>query len=280
MQKTLIALCAGAALVASFASAETDEDGGPKLTIYENMDLFSDVFDLVRNRYVEEVDETELTQGALKGMLQSLDPHSTYFDSKTLKERMEQTSGEFGGLGIEVTMEDGVVKVVSPIDDTPAARAGVEAGDYIIAIDGETVLGLTLDDAVDKMRGPVGSDIEITISRDGADAPFDVTITRAIIKISAADVILVGDALVVRIATFSENVLANVAEGISEMSGEAGGIDKVSGFVLDLRNNPGGLLQAGVDISDAFLDRGEIVSVRGRGRPKHGPLPSSARRSR
>ena len=264
MRKTTTAILFGAVLAMSAAPSAMAQETETKLSIYQNMDLFSDVFEAIRRDYVEEVDVTDLTKGALKGMLLSLDPHSVYLDSKQLNKEMERSSGEFGGLGIEVTMEHGVIKVISPIDDTPAAAAGLQAGDYITEIDGEAVLGLTLDEAVEKMRGPPGSEIVITVDRETEDAPFEVTIIRAIIEISAAEVKLVGDALVVRIKTFSNNALGNVAEGIGEMAEEAGGIDSVAGFILDLRNNPGGLLQAAVDVSDAFLDRGEIVSVRGR----------------
>ncbi len=264
MRKIAFAILSGAVLGISSVPPATAQGPEAGLTIYENMDLFSDVFETIRRDYVEEVDVSDLTEGALKGMLRSLDPHSVYLDSKQLNEEMERSSGEFGGLGIEITMENGFVKVISPIDDTPAAKAGLQAGDYIIKINDEAVLGLTLDEAVDKMRGPVGSEIVITVDRETAEAPFPVTITRAIIKVSAAKVRLVGDALVVRIKTFSNNALGNIAEGIAEMAEEAGGIDNVAGFVLDLRNNPGGLLQAAVQVSDAFLDQGEIVSVRGR----------------
>jgi len=264
MRKIAFAILSGAVLGISPVPPATAQGPEAGLTIYENMDLFSDVFETIRRDYVEEVDVSDLTEGALKGMLRSLDPHSVYLDSKQLNEEMERSSGEFGGLGIEITMENGFVKVISPIDDTPAAEAGLQAGDYIIKINDEAVLGLTLDEAVDKMRGPVGSEVVITVDRETAEAPFSVTITRAIIKVSAAEVKLIGDALVVRIKTFSNNALGNIAEGIAEMAEEAGGIDNVAGFVLDLRNNPGGLLQAAVQVSDAFLDQGEIVSVRGR----------------
>ncbi|MCE2523630.1 MAG: S41 family peptidase [Rhodobacteraceae bacterium] len=264
MRKIAFAILSGTVLGMSSVSPATAQEPEAGLTIYENMDLFSDVFETIRRDYVEEVDVSDLTEGALKGMLRSLDPHSVYLDSKQLNEEMERSSGEFGGLGIEITMENGFVKVISPIDDTPAAEAGLQAGDYIIKINDEAVLGLTLDEAVDKMRGPVGSEVVITVDRETAEAPFSVTITRAIIKVSAAEVRLIGDALVVRIKTFSNNALGNIAEGIAEMAEEAGGIDNVAGFVLDLRNNPGGLLQAAVHVSDAFLDQGEIVSVRGR----------------
>ena len=264
MRKIAFVILSGAVLGMSSVSPATAQEPEAGLTIYENMDLFSDVFETIRRDYVEEVDVSDLTEGALKGMLRSLDPHSVYLDSKQLNEEMERSSGEFGGLGIEITMENGFVKVISPIDDTPAAEAGLQAGDYIIKINDEAVLGLTLDEAVDKMRGPVGSEVVITVDRETAEAPFSVTITRAIIKVSAAEVRLIGDALVVRIKTFSNNALGNIAEGIAEMAEEAGGIDNVAGFVLDLRNNPGGLLQAAVHVSDAFLDQGEIVSVRGR----------------
>ena len=264
MRNMKIAILAAAMLGMAAAPQAIAQETPHQLSIYENMDLFSDVFETIRRDYVEEVDVTDLTKGALKGMLSSLDPHSVYLDDRQLNREMERSSGEFGGLGIEVTMENGWVKVISPIDDTPAAAAGLQAGDFITEIDGEAVLGLTLDEAVQKMRGPVGSEIIITIDREDGEAPFEVSITRAIIKISAAEVRLIGDALVVRIKTFSNNALENIAEGIGETAEEAGGIDNVSGFVLDLRNNPGGLLQAAVDVSDAFLDRGEIVSVRGR----------------
>ena len=232
--------------------------------VYELLDLFSEALQIVRTKYVEPVNDADLIQGAVQGMLATLDPHSGYMSPKQMDETQEQTSGQFGGLGIEVTMENGWVKVVSPIDDTPAAEAGMQAGDFITAIDGETVLGLTLDEAVKKMRGPVGSEIVLTVEREGAGAPIEVTIERDIIKIASAEVRREADALVVRVKTFNRQTLPNVTDGIEEQSEAAGGIENFSGVVLDLRNNPGGLLETAVEISDAFLEQGDIVSVRGR----------------
>ncbi|MEM1160014.1 MAG: S41 family peptidase, partial [Pseudomonadota bacterium] len=202
-------------------------------------------------------------EAAIDGMLTSLDPHSAYLPPKNFTEMREQTRGEFGGLGIEVTMENGFVKVVAPIDDTPAANAGLEAGDFVTHIDGESVLGLTLSEAVDKMRGPVGSDIIITISREGAEEPFDVTITRDTIKIRAVRARAEGNVAVLRITTFNEQTFDNLETSISKMREEIGD-DKLVGYVVDLRNNPGGLLSQAINVSDAFLDAGEIVSTRGR----------------
>ena len=247
-----------------FALPAISQSSPDESEIYDNLSLFADVFSAVQRNYVEEADVETLTKGALQGMLQSLDPHSVYLDAKALDDENVRTRGRFGGLGIEVTMEEGWVKVISPIDDTPAAEAGVQPGDFITELDGETVLGLTLEQAVDIMRGPVGSEIVLTIERTGEDEPLEITITRDIIKIAAAEVTRIGNALVVRIGTFSENALGNVAEGISEQAELAGGLDELSGIVIDLRNNPGGLLNSAVDISDAFLEQGEIVSVRGR----------------
>jgi carboxyl-terminal processing protease len=231
---------------------------------YENLDLFGDIFERVRNAYVEEVDERELIEAAINGMLASLDPHSSYLPPESFEDMRVQTKGEFGGLGIEVTMEEGLVKVVAPMDDTPAANAGVMAGDLITHIDDEPVMGLTLNEAVEKMRGPVGSDIRITIARQGAEAPLDVTITRDVIKIRAVRTRVEGDVGVLRITTFNEQTFENLEAGIREIEGELGGADKVKGYVIDLRNNPGGLLNQAIAVSDAFLEKGEIVSTRGR----------------
>jgi carboxyl-terminal processing protease len=231
---------------------------------YENLDLFGDIFERVRNAYVEEVDERELIEAAINGMLASLDPHSSYLPPESFEDMRVQTKGEFGGLGIEVTMEEGLVKVVAPMDDTPAAIAGVLAGDLITHIDDEPVMGLTLNQAVEKMRGPVGSDIRITIARQGAEAPLDVTITRDVIKIRAVRTRVEGDVGVLRITTFNEQTFENLKAGIREIETELGGADKVKGYVIDLRNNPGGLLNQAIAVSDAFLEKGEIVSTRGR----------------
>jgi carboxyl-terminal processing protease len=196
-------------------------------------------------------------------MLASLDPHSAYLPPKSFQDMREQTKGEFGGLGIEVTMENGFVKVVAPIDDTPAANAGLESGDFITHIDGEPVLGLNLSDAVDKMRGPIGSEIIITISRKGADEPFDVSIIRDIIKIRAVRARTEGNVGILRITTFNEQTFDNLKAGITKIKDEIGE-DEIVGYVVDLRNNPGGLLSQAIAVSDAFLESGEIVSTRGR----------------
>ncbi len=246
-------------LVAPLLAQENDSR-----TTYEYLDLFGDIFERVRSVYVEPVNEKELIESAINGMLTSLDPHSSYLPPDAFDDMRVQTKGEFGGLGIEVTMENGFVKVVSPIDDTPAAAAGLEAGDFITHIDGESVLGLSLADAVDRMRGPVGSDIVITIAREGADEPFDVTITRDVIKIRSARARAEGDVGVLRVTTFNEQTYDNLRAGIAKVKEELGGAENVKGYVLDLRNNPGGLLSQAIAVSDAFLDKGEIVSTRGR----------------
>ena len=265
MRKTIMAMMAGVALgamVPMMVTTVTAQDNSAKKT-YEYLDLFGDIFERVRSSYVEEVDEQELIEAAIEGMLSSLDPHSSYLPPQNFEDMREQTKGEFGGLGIEVTMENGFVKVVAPIDDTPAAKAGLEAGDFVTHIDGESVLGLSLSDAVDKMRGPVGSDIVISISREGAEEPFDVTITRDVIKIRAVRARAEGDVAVLRITTFNEQTFDNLESSIEKMKEEIGE-DKLQGYVVDLRNNPGGLLSQAIAVSDAFLDTGEIVSTRGR----------------
>lgn len=241
--------------------AQEDSD---EINIYQLLDLFTEAFQIVRTQYVETVDSKDLIQGAVQGMLRTLDPHSGYMSPEQMDQSQEQISGQFGGLGIQVTMEKGWVKVISPIDDTPAAKAGMQAGDYITGIDGETVLGLTLDEAVKKMRGPVGSDIVLTVEREEADSPLEVKITRAVINVASAEVRSEIDALVVRVKTFNRQTLGNIKEGIATQIENAGGIDAFDGVVLDLRNNPGGLLETAVEVSDAFLDQGDIVSVRGR----------------
>lgn len=233
-------------------------------SVYEQLDLFGDIFERIRAQYVSEVDEADLIEAAINGMLTSLDPHSSYLPPDDAADMRVQTRGEFGGLGIEVTQEDGFVKVVSPIDDTPADEAGVEAGDFITHVDGESVLGLNLDEAVDKMRGPVGSEIVITIVREGEDEPFDITIIRDTIKLTAVRSRLEAETVVLRVTTFNDQTFPNLSAGIAKQIEEAGGIDSVNGFVLDLRNNPGGLLTQAIRVSDAFLNEGEIVSTRGR----------------
>jgi carboxyl-terminal processing protease len=232
-----------------------------KSETYRQLKLFGDVFERVRADYVEEVTDEELIESAIQGLLTSLDPHSSYLDRKNFDDMRVQTKGEFGGLGIEVTMENGLVKVVSPIDDTPAFRAGVQAGDMISHLDGDPVLGLTLSEAVEKMRGPVNTDILLTIRR-GEREPFEVAITRAVITIRSVRSRVEGDIGYIRITTFNEQTYTGVEKAIKDISEEVG--DKVSGFVLDLRNNPGGLLDQAISVSDAFLHQGEIVSTRGR----------------
>ncbi|MCB1531295.1 MAG: S41 family peptidase [Alphaproteobacteria bacterium] len=229
---------------------------------YRQLNLFGDVFERVRSQYVEETEDKDLIENAVNGMLTSLDPHSAYLNEERFQEMQVNTRGEFGGLGIEVTMENGFVKVVSPIDDTPAFRAGVKAGDYITHIDGESVLGLGLNEAVDKMRGKVGTDINLTISREEADGPLDLTITRDIIKIRSVRSRVEGNVGYIRITTFNQNTEPGLKEAIKDINEELG--NKITGYVLDLRNNPGGLLDQAIAVSDAFLDKGEIVSTRGR----------------
>ncbi len=240
---------------AAYAAGEKDQD------YYRQLELFGDVFERVRADYVKKVGEEKLIESALNGMLTSLDPHSSYLNAKSFRDMQVQTRGEFGGLGIEVTMENGYVKVVSPIDDTPAFRAGLKPGDLIIKLDNEAVQGMSLAEAVEKMRGRVNSDLILSISRGGA-TPFDVTITRAVIKIQSVRSRVEGDTGYVRITSFSEQTDTGVARAMERIREKLG--DKLKGIVLDLRNNPGGLLDQSVKVSDAFLDRGEIVSTRSR----------------
>jgi carboxyl-terminal processing protease len=239
-------------------TASTQDQGADT---YKQVKLFGDVFERVRADYVEEVSDQELIESAIRGMLASLDPHSSYLDPKSFQDMRVQTKGEFGGLGIEVTMENGLVKVVSPIDDTPAFRAGVQAGDLISHLDGEPVLGLTLAEAVDKMRGPVNTDLVLTLRRPNRE-PFDVTITRAIITVKSVRSRLEDDVGYLRITAFNEQTSPGLEQAVNRLSEQAAGTLK--GYVLDLRNNPGGLLDQAIAVSDAFLNAGEIVSTRGR----------------
>ena len=228
---------------------------------YRQLKLFGDVFERVRADYVEEVTDQKMIEAAIQGMLSALDPHSSYLNANSFRDMRVQTKGEFGGLGIEVTMENGLVKVVSPIDDTPAYRAGIEAGDLITHLDSEPVMGLTLNDAVEKMRGPIKSDIKLTIRRPGRE-PFDVTITRAVIKITSVRSRTEGNIAYLRITTFNEQTSPGLEAAIKKRKEDIG--EGLIGYVLDLRNNPGGLLDQAIEVSDAFLDQGEIVSTRGR----------------
>ncbi len=260
----LVGTLAGAVVAIQIAGPLFAQENGKGALVYRQLDLFGNIFERIQSDYVEEVDVTDLIHAAINGMLRSLDPHSSYLSPVVADEMMVQTRGQFGGLGIEVTLEEGFVKVVSPMDDTPAHAAGIEAGDFITHVDGESILGLSLDEAVDLMRGPVGSEIIITVARRGVDEPFDVSIIRDTIKLTAVRTRIEGETVVLRVTTFTEQTSPNLEEGLAKAVEEIGGMDRVSGFVLDLRNNPGGLLTQAVMVSDAFLDGGEIVSTRGR----------------
>jgi carboxyl-terminal processing protease len=268
MKKHVIAALAGTVAGAVL----TTQVGGPLLaqeavqesSVYEQLDLFGDIFERVRAQYVEEVPTDELVTAAINGMLTSLDPHSSYLSAKDFEDMQVQTRGEFGGLGIEVTQEEGFIKVISPMDGTPAAKAGILAGDYITHVNGDSVLGLVLDEAVEMMRGPIGSEIIITVVREGTPEPFDVSIIRDTIKLVAVRGRVVGNSVVLRITTFNDQTTSGMVEALNKGIEELGGADKMDGVVLDLRNNPGGLLNEAISLSDAFLDKGEIVSTRGR----------------
>ncbi|MBC8297581.1 MAG: S41 family peptidase [Pelagibacterales bacterium] len=229
--------------------------------VYKQLNMFGEVYERVRREYVEEVSDKELIEAAIQGMLQSLDPHSSFMNSESFDDMQVQTKGEFGGLGIEVSMEDGFVKVVSPIDDTPAYEAGVQAGDFIIEIDGVSVYGMSLGDAVDMMRGLVNTEITIKISR-GEEEPFDIKIIRDRIKVQSVKARREGNAAYLRITSFNEKTQSGLLKNMKKLKEEIG--ENITGVILDLRNNPGGLLNQAVAVSDAFLDRGEIVSTRGR----------------
>jgi carboxyl-terminal processing protease len=230
---------------------------------YRQLNLFGNVLEKVRALYVEPTDDSKLIEAAINGMLASLDPHSSYMNPKNFRDMQVQTRGEFGGLGIEVTMENGVVKVVTPIDDTPASRAGLRPNDYITHIDGKPILGLTLSDAVDKMRGPVNTQVTLTVVRKGVDEPFDVKLTRDIITIKSVKYRREGDIGYIRITSFNEQTGELLEEAINGLQKDIGK-SKIKGYVLDLRNNPGGLLDQAIAVSSDFIAEGEIVSTRGR----------------
>jgi carboxyl-terminal processing protease len=231
-------------------------------SVYDKLDLFGVVFERIRAQYVEDVESTELLEDAINGMLTSLDPHSSYLDEDDFDDMRIDTKGEFGGLGIEVTMEDGLVKVVSPIDETPASEAGIQASDYITHLDGESIIGLSLSDAVDRMRGKVGTNIEITIRREGLTEPLQVVLTRANIKVESVKYRAEDDIAYIRVRKFTRNTTSGTIKAVEDLKEEIG--PKLKGYVLDLRNNPGGLLDQAIGVSDVFLDKGEIVSTRGR----------------
>ena len=227
---------------------------------YKQLNLFGDVFQRVQEQYVEEVTDKKLIESAISGMLQSLDPHSSYLSADSYKDMQVKTKGKFGGLGIEITMEDGVVKVVSPIDDTPAAKAGMKSGDLIIGVDGESIRGLTINESVSKLRGPVGSKVIITVVRDKKD-PYEIEIKRDIINIKSAKHNIIKNIGYVRLTTFSDTTTSGLEKALTEIKKNIG--NKFQGLILDLRNNPGGLLNQSISVADAFLNQGEIVSTQG-----------------
>jgi carboxyl-terminal processing protease len=254
---TLLATQPHGALLGSAARAAASDT-------YRQLNLFGDVFERVRADYVEKPDDSKLVESAINGMLAGLDPHSSYMDPKSFRDMQVQTRGEFGGLGIEVTMEDGLVKVVAPIDDTPAAKAGVMANDIITHLDDEAVQGLTLNQAVDKMRGPVNTKIKLRIMRKGSDKPIEVSIVRDVIRVKSVRSHSEGDDVgYIRITQFNEQTTDGLKKSINDINSQLGA-DKVKGYVVDLRNKPGGLLDQAISVSDTFLDKGEIVSTRGR----------------
>ncbi|MFZ1469708.1 MAG: S41 family peptidase [Paracoccaceae bacterium] len=268
MKKLLIAAAggtiAGALMTTQIAGPLIAQSATHDSSVYEQLDLFGDIFERIRNQYVEPVETDKLVEAAINGMLTSLDPHSSYLSAKDFDDMRVQTKGEFGGLGIEVTQEEGFVKVISPMDGTPADNAGIEAGDYITHVNGESILGLTLDQAVDLMRGPIGSEIIITVVRKGTPEPFDVSIIRDTIKLTAVKGRVVGKTAVLRITTFNDQTTSGLLSELDKAIKELGGKENLDGVVLDLRNNPGGLLDEAISVSDAFLQTGEIVSTRGR----------------
>jgi carboxyl-terminal processing protease len=271
MRKTsliLLGAAAGAAMtlfvtqpqmVFSFSSAKAAAED-----TYRQLNLFGDVFERVRSDYVEVPDDSKLIDSAISGMLAGLDPHSSYMDAKSFRDMQVETSGEFGGLGMEVTMEDGLIKVVAPIDETPAAKAGIMANDIITKIDDDQLQGLTLNESVEKMRGPVNTKIKLSIVRKGQHKPIEVSLTREIIRVRSVSSNMEGDDVgYIRMTQFTENTTDGLKKAISDIIAKASG-DKLKGYILDLRNNPGGLLEQAVSVSSAFIQKGEVVSTRGR----------------
>jgi carboxyl-terminal processing protease len=245
------------------AHAATSATATASAETYRQLQLFGDVFEQVRAHYVDKPDENKLIASAVNGMLSGLDPHSSYMDASNFRDMQVETKGEFGGLGMEVTMEDGQVKVVTPIDDTPAAKAGIMANDVITQLNGESIQGLSLDQAIEKMRGPVHTTVKLTITRKGQDKPIEISITRDVIKVSSVRSHLEGDDVgYIRLTQFTEQSTDGLVKAINDITAHSG--DKLKGFILDLRNNPGGLLDQAISVSNAFLNRGEIVSIRGR----------------
>ena len=259
---TFVTLSAFAGLTTVFNVTRTYSATTGNSEIYKQLDLFGDVLERVRNDYVEKPDDTKLIESAINGMLSSLDPHSAYLNAKHFSDMQVQTKGEFGGLGIEVTMENNIVKVVAPIDDTPAARAGVLANDLLTHLDNETIVGLSLEQAVEKMRGKVGTPITLTIQRKGREEPLDIKLMRAVIKINAVRSRAEGDIAYVKISTFNEQTHANLVAQLERLKKQIG--PGIKGYVVDLRNNPGGLLDQAISVTDDFLERGVIVLTKGR----------------
>jgi carboxyl-terminal processing protease len=256
----LAVLAAGSTMV---TLARSQSASAANSEIYRQLDLFGEVLERVRSDYVEKPEDPKLIEAAINGMLTALDPHSAYLNPKHFRDMQVQTRGEFGGLGIEVTMENGVVKVVAPIDDTPASRAGLMSGDLITHLDKEQILGLTLQEAVEKMRGPVNSPITLTILRKGTEDPFEVKVVRDVIHINPVKYSAEGeDVGYIRLTTFNEQTTANLQKAVEDLKKQLG--PKLKGYIVDLRNNPGGLLDQAISVSDAFLDQGAIVLTRGR----------------
>lgn len=271
MMRKVLPLLLGAVLGAGLVTLATKMPVFPAGTAraaasdtYRNLNLFGDVFEKIRSDYVEKPDEQKLVEAAINGMLGSLDPHSSYMDAKSFRDMQVQTRGEFGGLGIEVTQEDGLIKVVTPIDDTPASRAGILSGDIISAIDGENVQGLSLNQAVDKMRGAPDTSVTLKILRGSNKDPQDIKVTRAVIQIKSVRERQEGDDIgYIRITQFNEQTFEGVRAAIQKFQNDIPAA-KFKGYILDLRNNPGGLLDQSIAVVNCFLDRGEIVSTRGR----------------
>jgi carboxyl-terminal processing protease len=254
----------GAGMAAGFAAALLmfPAAHGANDSAFHQLDLFEDAFQRVRANYVHPVDDNALVTSAIQGMVSGLDPHSSYMDAKGFADMQIQTRGQFGGLGLEVTMEDGLVKVISPIDDTPAQKAGIKTGDYIAAIDGVPIQGMQLNDAIEKMRGPEGTKVSLTVLRQGAKKPFDVALTRAIVKVGAVKFHREGDIGYIRLPEFNEQATTGLEHAVYELKKQIG--PGIKGYVLDLRNNPGGLLDEAISVSGDFLSGGEVVSTRGR----------------
>ena len=251
----IVALAIGVPLGSAVEASRQNET-------YRQLDAFIEVFLKVRENYVEPVDDEKLIAGAIDGMLSSLDPHSSYLDARDSQQMRTQTDGEYGGLGLTVTTEDGAVKVVAPTDDTPAARAGIKAGDFITHLDGQLIFGSTIDEAVDKMRGKPGTSIKLTVVRPGQQKPLDFTLTREVIKLRPVRHEMRGDVAVIRVSSFNRQTGEAVRQALAAVDRQAG--PALRGYVLDLRSNPGGLLDQAIEVTDAFLSRGEIVSQRGR----------------